>query len=139
MMPPAAPQLRIARPVGDLARAVAMYRAGLGWHVLGSFVDHAGFDGVMLGLAGAPYHLEFTRCRHHPVAPTPTAEDLLVLYLPIEAEWQAGAARLLAAGFSAVTAFNPYSDHHGRTYVDADGYRVVLQHGAWPGPDTPRP
>jgi hypothetical protein len=30
----------------------------------GRFEDHAGFDGVMLGEPGAPYHFEFT----HPAA-----------------------------------------------------------------------
>jgi hypothetical protein len=27
--------------------------------VLGSFMDHEGFDGVMLGIPGASYHLDF--------------------------------------------------------------------------------
>ena len=124
--------LRIARPVSDLARAVAMYVEGLGWQVLGSFEDHAGFDGVMLGVAGAGHHLEFTCCRDHPVAPTPTIEDLLVLYIPQFDEWAAACARMLAAGFEPVAAFNPYWDARGRSYRDPDGYRTVLCHGAWP-------
>jgi hypothetical protein len=31
-----------------------------------------------------------------------------------------------------VRAFNPYWDRHGKTFADPDGYRVVLQHAAWP-------
>ena len=31
------------------------------------------------------------------------------------------------AGYRAVKAFNPYWDKNGRTFVDPDGYRVVLQ------------
>ena len=60
-----------------------MYARGLGWVRLGGFVGHAGFDGEMVGPSeGGSYHLEFTRCREHPVAPRPTPEDLLVLYIP---------------------------------------------------------
>ena len=36
-----------------------------------------------------------------------------------------------AAGFAAVSSFNPYWDVRGRTYQDPDGYRVVLQGEAW--------
>jgi catechol 2,3-dioxygenase-like lactoylglutathione lyase family enzyme len=127
-----APQLRIARPVSDLARAETMYVAGLGLQRLGGFTDHAGFDGVMLGLPGAGYHFEFTLCRAHPVAPAPTADDLAVFYLPDAEQWEARCAAMLAAGFRAVPSFNPYWDRQGRTFEDADGYRVVLQNAEWP-------
>ena len=108
-----------------------MYRRGLGLRTVGSFEDHQGFDGVMLGLAGSGYHFEFTRHRTHPVAPAPTAEDLVVFYVPAEAEWQVACARMLAAGFAPVESFNPYWDARGRTYEDPDGYRVVLQRAEW--------
>ena len=127
------PHLRIARPVASLPRAVAMYREGLGLEELGRFDDHAGFDGVMLGYPGAGWHLEFTRCRTHPVAPAPTAEDLLVLYLPDATEWRAACARLLATGFVEVAPFNPYWAQRGRSFADADGYRVVLAQAGWAG------
>jgi hypothetical protein len=35
------------------------------------------------------------------------------------------------AGFKSVASFNPYWDTNGRTYVDHDGYRIVLQHADW--------
>jgi catechol 2,3-dioxygenase-like lactoylglutathione lyase family enzyme len=123
--------LRIARPVTDLARSRDMYCRGLGLRVVGSFENHEGFDGVMLGMEGAVYHFEFTRCRDHPVAPTPTPEDLVVLYMPVEAEWKARCESMRAAGFKPVAAFNPYWDILGRTYEDPDGYRLVLQQGEW--------
>jgi hypothetical protein len=44
-------QLRIARPVSDLARSSDMYCRGLGLRIIASFVNHDGFDGVMLGIA----------------------------------------------------------------------------------------
>ena len=122
-----APHLRIARPVSDLARSVDMYCRGLGYVVLGSFEDHDGFDGVMVGAPGSGYHFEFTRCRAHPLRPTPTADDLAIFYVPDGVEWQDACARMLAAGFKAVASFNPYWEARGRTFEDADGYRVVLQ------------
>jgi len=123
--------LRIARPVTDIERAANMYCQGLTLRNLGSFRDHEGFDGIMVGAPGASYHLEFTRSRHHPVTPSPTPEDLLVLYYPSESEWHLACERMSAAGFAAVSAFNPYWDVRGRTHQDPDGYRVVLQGEAW--------
>jgi catechol 2,3-dioxygenase-like lactoylglutathione lyase family enzyme len=125
------PHLRIARPVTNLPRSTSMYCEGLGLRVLGRFDNHDGFDGVMLGVEGGAHDFEFTHCRAHPVVPSPTAEDLLVFYLPTPAEWEAAHARMLAAGFIQVVSFNPYWDARGRTYQDPDGYRVVLQQADW--------
>jgi catechol 2,3-dioxygenase-like lactoylglutathione lyase family enzyme len=126
-----ATHLRIARPVSDLARSVDMYCRGLGYVVLGSFEDHGGFDGVMVGAPGGGYHFEFTRCRAHPVKPAPTFEDLVVLYVPETDAWEAACLRIVAAGFRTVASFNPYWDRRGRTFEDDDGYRVVLQRADW--------
>jgi hypothetical protein len=123
--------LRIARPVGDLARTTDMYCRGLGLRVVGSFQNHGGFDGVMLGVEGSSYHFEFTHCRTYPITPSPTPEDLVVLYFPVVIEWQAVCARMLAAAFKQVTSFNPYWDACGRTYEDMDRYRIVLQQAEW--------
>ena len=125
------PHLRIARPVSDLVRAVAMYRSGLGLRVVGTFADHDGFDGVMLGRDGASYHFEFTHCRAHPVVPHPTPEDLVVFYLPDRSEWKAACVSMAAAGFVRVPSFNPYWETSGATFRDLDGYRLVLQHASW--------
>ena len=99
--------------------------------MIGSFADHDGFDGVMLGFAGAGYHLEFTVSREHPVVPTPTADDLLVVYVPDAAAWEQRCAAMVAAGFRHVTSFNPYWDVNGRTFEDDDSYRVVVQRDDW--------
>jgi hypothetical protein len=108
-----------------------MYCEGLGLRVLGSFEDHEGFDGVMLGLPEAGFHFEFTQCSAHPVAPSPTAEDLAVFYVPEAAQWRRRSASMLAAGFRQVASFNPYWDRHGLTFEDPDRYRIVLQNSAW--------
>jgi len=122
--------LRIARPVRDLRRTSKMYLDGLGLQLLGSFKGHAGFDGVMLGVPGAAYHFEFTQ--RAGVEPAPSSpEDLVVLYVPERPAWQALCDRMLAAGFEPVASLNPYWDVSGRTFADADGYRIVLQGAPW--------
>jgi len=108
-----------------------MYVHGLGLEVLGRFEDHAGYDGLMLGEPGTSHHLEFTYARQHPIVPTPTAEDLLVYYIPSNAQWRAACARMLAAGFRRVPASNPYWDQRGQTFEDFDRYRTVLENAAW--------
>ena len=123
--------VRIARPVRDVNRSRDMYCQGLDFRLLGSFSDHHGFDGVMLGRAGMDYHFEFTFCRFHPLAPTPTQEDLVVFYLPDSEQWSQRCGQLLAAGFTSGPAFNPYWDERGRSFEDPDGYRIVVQNADW--------
>ncbi len=85
----------------------------------------------MLGQADSDCHFEFTHCRNHPVAPTPTSEDLAVFYIEAPSAWQAACSAMRAAGFRQVDSFNPYWDVRGKTFEDHDGYRVVLQCDAW--------
>jgi catechol 2,3-dioxygenase-like lactoylglutathione lyase family enzyme len=126
-----APVLRVARPTDNLHALLRFYEQGLGLSVLYRFENHDGFDGVMLGVEGAPYHLEFTHKRGHVVGSAPTADNLLVFYLPDRAVWEASVKRMGIAGFQPVASFNPYWDKDGATFEDPDGYRVVLQNSAW--------
>lgn len=126
------PHLRVARPATDLARSAEMHCRGLGFEVLGQFTDHDGFDGVMLGLPSAGYHLELVHAADHPVRPSPTTEDLLVFYIPDAGEWKRRCEAMLAAGFQVVDPLNPYWSVRGRTYADHDGYRIVLERASWP-------
>lgn len=123
--------LRIARPVTDLALSRSMYCDGLGMRVIGSFEDHDGFDGVMLGRMGMSYHIELTYCRSHPVQPSPTPEDLIVFYVPNDDDWRMACDRILAAGFVEVEPYNPYWALRGRSFADRDGYLIVLQNAFW--------
>ena len=129
--------LRIARPTDQMQAVVSFYRDGLGFEVLGSFEDHDGFDGVMLGHRGAPYHLEFTRHRGHSAGRAPTRDNLLVFYLPDAGEWREAVARMRGHGYEPVEPYNPYWAARGETFEDADGYRVVLQQAAWPTGGAP--
>jgi len=118
--------LRIARPVSDLNASKSLYCQALGLQVLGSFEDHAGFDGVMLGIPGLDWHLGFTFCAGHAIQPSPTAEDLLVLYSDTPDTFDDTCAWLVKSGFKRVKAFNPYWEEHGATFIDHDAYRLVI-------------
>jgi len=120
------PVLRVARPSDRLEEVAAQYQAGLGLDVLAQFEDHDGFDGVILGAAGSPYHFEFTRKAGHSAGRAPTEDNLLVFYLPGLGEWETRCAAMRAAGFAEVPSLNPYWDANGRTFEDLDGYRVVI-------------
>ena len=118
--------LRVARPTDDIDALLPFYRDGLGFRILGEFKNHDGFDGVMLGLEDASYHIEFTRCHEHRVGKAPTQDNLLVFYLPENHDFKAAIQRMEDCGFHTAASFNPYWDHHGKTFFDPDGYGVVL-------------
>jgi len=128
----AAAHVRIARPTDDIDALLPFYRDGLGFEVLGSFADHQGFDGVMLGHKSAGYHLEFTRHREHDAGRAPTQDNLLIFYLPDSDSYAGALARMEDSGFPPVASFNPYWDQCGKTFEDPDGYRVVLANMAPP-------
>jgi hypothetical protein len=123
--------LRVARPTDHLEEVIRFYTEGLALSILGSFADHEGFDGVMLGWPDATYHLEFTRKHGHSAGRAPTKDNLLVFYISDKQEWLNATERMAAAGYKPVVSFNPYWDRVGQTYEDPDGYRVVIQNQSW--------
>lgn len=125
------PKLRVARPTNNLAALRHFYVEALGLRELYAFTDHDGFDGLMVGHPQAPYHSEFTRQAGHMVAGAPTAENLLVFYLPEHSVWEATVTQMQAHGYQPVPSHNAYWDRQGLTFEDSDGYRIVLQHAAW--------
>ena len=126
------PILRVARPTDNLAALLPFYVDGLGFEVLYRFDgDGDGFDGVMVGHPGQPYHLEFTHHRGHKAGRAPSQDNLLVFYLPEPAIYQGALARMTTAGFATVKAYNAYWDVGGATFADPDGYRVVLPSRRW--------
>jgi catechol 2,3-dioxygenase-like lactoylglutathione lyase family enzyme len=123
--------IRHARPTDQLEQVVEFYTNGLGLQILDQFENHEGFDGIMVGIPGEPYHFEFTQQRGHGVGRAPTQDNLIVFYLPDRQEWQGAVDRMKAIGHEPVQSYNPYWDESGVTFEDPDGYRVVLQNAAW--------
>jgi hypothetical protein len=123
----ASTHLRLARPSRDLGAAERFYVGGLGLDVLyrataGGPGEH---DLLMVGRAGAAWHLELVAGPE----PTPSEQDLLVLYLdgPVPEELL---ERLEKAGGRRVSQ-GPYWDQWGVTVADPDGYRIVLSTRRW--------
>lgn len=119
-------QIRIARPTDRLDDVVAFWRDGLALPEIGGFTDHDGYDGVMLGLPDRSVHLEFTRHRAGSPCPAPSRDNLLVLYVPDKAEFEALQARFAALGHAPVEPENPYWRDKSVTYEDPDGWRLVI-------------
>src|ERR1043165_2796737 len=93
-------QVRVARPTARLREVVTFYRDGLGLKEIGSFTGHAGYSGVMLGLPGAAYHLEFTTHDEGSPCPAPTRDNLLVFYITDRAAIARLVERLAALGYT---------------------------------------
>jgi hypothetical protein len=123
--------VRIARPSRDLAAAERFYAHGLGLQVLYRAAAESPdeHDLVMLGWPQASWHLELVGGPHLEVAPSPTAEDLLVLYLSAPVD-ESLVARLEENGGRRVTQ-GEYWDRWGVTVQDPDGYRLVLSSRTW--------
>jgi len=118
--------LRIARPTDNIEALLPFYRDGLGFEVAARFADHEGFDGVMLSCKSSAYHLEFTKSHQHNAGRAPTQDNLLIFYLPDADSFAKAVARMEQNGFPPVASFNPYWGRCGKTFQDADGYRIVL-------------
>ncbi|WP_395359746.1 VOC family protein [Streptomyces sp. YH02] len=124
--------IRVARPSRDLAAAERFYVDGLGlevqWRTTERVSGH--HDLLMVGPKGGGWHFELTRDPERPVEPSPTVEDLFVVYLGAPVE-EVQVERLLAAGGTRVAAHNPYWDEFGVTVEDPDGYQLVLCSRSW--------
>lgn len=119
-------QFRFARPTDKLAEVVHFYCEGLGLKKIGGFENHAGYSGVMIGLPGFNYHLEFTEHEEGSPCPAPTRDNLLVFYIPEKEAIEKIVERLNEMGYASVPPENPYWQEKGVTIEDPDGWRIVL-------------
>ncbi|GLY07423.1 glyoxalase/bleomycin resistance protein/dioxygenase [Actinoplanes sp. NBRC 101535] len=120
--------VRLARPSRDLTLAERFYVEALGLDVLyrGTASAPGEHDLLMVGRAGGHWHLELVATD---LPPSPSTEDLLVVYLdgPVPDDL---VERLLAAGGERVSQ-SEYWDRWGVTVTDPDGYRLVLSTRGW--------
>ncbi|OAJ52899.1 hypothetical protein A6V36_36405 [Paraburkholderia ginsengiterrae] len=71
----------VARPTNDIDLAARFYTQRLRFEELAEFADHEEFDGIFLGHANYPWHIELTHLQNATVANAPTREHLLVIHL----------------------------------------------------------
>ncbi len=115
-------RVRVARPTDRLEEVIAFYRDGVGLPVIDSFEGHSGYSGVMFGLPGASYHLEFTHHDEGSDCPAPSKDNLLVLYLSEREAIDRIVTRLGGMGYPVVPPENPYwAAVGGLTVEDPDG------------------
>ncbi|HEY4195226.1 MAG TPA: VOC family protein [Mucilaginibacter sp.] len=124
-----AAQIRIARPTDRLKEVVDFYRQGLGLNMIGSFNDHDGYEGVMLGMPDASVHLEFTHHISGSPCPAPTRDNLLVFYFDTYADYQKAVDQLKNIGAKEVEPENPYWNNKSTSFEDPDAWGVVLFNG----------
>ncbi|MEZ4704066.1 MAG: VOC family protein [Bdellovibrionota bacterium] len=123
--------VRIARPAKDLTQTKKFYHELLGLPILGEFIDHDGFDGLMIGFENHTHHLEFTVEKDATFNVFSHTEDLIVFYIPDLDQWSQTVQRLKEQKVPCVPSSNPYWDLHGLTFEDPNGYRVVLCKKTW--------
>jgi len=119
-------RMRSARPSDRLGELRRFYIDALGCTLLGEFAGHDGFDGLIVGHPSGRWQLEFVHEHARAAPPVPSHEHLLVFYLDDRAALAARVAAMDSAGCRRATPNNPYWSRHGVTYVDPDGYHVVL-------------
>lgn len=125
--------LRVARPTDQLDVVAGFYVDAVGLRELSRFDDHDGFSGRILGRAGADWHLELVAATGHTYGGAPNSEHLLALYHDSHEEFAAAVARIEANGGVRTSHPNPWWNEHAVTFLDPDGYPVVLVPTPWSG------
>ncbi|MES2487658.1 MAG: VOC family protein [Bacteroidota bacterium] len=118
-------KVRIARHTNDMQPIQHFYCDVLGLQQLGNFEGHNGYDGIFLGRPGLGWHLEFTTSQEAPVH-KPDEDDLLVLYADSPVHYHQILERFTNHNIPPVASKNPYWNNIATTYIDPDGYRVVI-------------
>ncbi|MEH0157133.1 VOC family protein [Limibacter armeniacum] len=116
---------RIARHTTKLVPLIHFYHELLGLEILGSFEDHKGYDGVFLGIQGESWHIEFTVSKQEPKHAS-DPDDLLVFYSNTDDEYKQLIENLRQHKTPEAVPSNPYWVDNGTTFLDPDGFRIVI-------------
>lgn len=118
-------KFRYARHTTDLERIKIFYTSVLNFEVLGTFENHAGYDGIFLGKKNENWHLEFTVSDK-----TPTQvfdeDDLLVFYPELKADLQNFVENLKKHAIPLLQPENPYWRENGIYFLDPDGFGIII-------------
>lgn len=115
---------RAARHTDNLKPIEDFYTSVIGLSILGRFEDHAGYDGIFLGIEGENWHLEFTAAgkADHKF----DEDDLLVFYPQTLSEYDAILSRIKRLGIQIHQSKNPYWNENGILVRDPDGFGVIV-------------
>ena len=116
---------RYARHTEDLLRMELFYTRVVGLDKLGEFENHQGYNGIILGLAGIDWQLEFTTSSQKPQRKFDD-DDTLVFYLRTEDEFIGARKRIADSGVSTEIPRNPYWSANGIMISDPDGHHVIF-------------
>lgn len=123
---PTALRMRVARPTNDIEQVVIFWSQVVGLEILSRFVNHDGYDGVILGYPNTEWELEVTHHSSGMPLPTPTDEDIIALYLDKD-EADKIIDRLCLAGHPQMEHPNPYWQAVGASvHTDPDGYTLIV-------------
>ncbi|RSL31773.1 VOC family protein [Salibacterium salarium] len=125
-----ASQVRIARPTDKFEEVIDFYEKGLGLRQIEEFKSNE-YEGVIFGLPGVNYHLEFTRHVDGSPCPAPTKDNLLVFYISNENEIHQVLDRVKNMGYKEEEPENSYWKEQGITIEDPDGWRIVLMNRSY--------
>ncbi len=118
-------KFRVARHTSKIDPIIIFYQSILGLEVLGSFKNHNGYDGIFLGVKDENWHLEFTISEYSPNH-CPDEDDLLVFYAISENHYKKLIAAFKEHKIIEVEPKNNYWKENGITFLDPDGFRVVI-------------
>ncbi len=110
----------MARHTNQLEALVQFYTQLIGLQQMGSFQNHAGYDGVFLSDSEGNWELEFTISKEAPEHQS-DEDDLLVFY-PNPKQYE----HICQQELKIVVAKNPYWNKNAITILDPDGFRVTI-------------
>lgn len=118
-------EFRLARHTNQLEANIDFYTNVLGFHILGDFQEHDGYDGVFLGLPGQNWHIEFTSTRE-PLKHFYDEDDLLIFYPATNAEYREILTSLQIMEAVEEIPKNPYWRENGKLFKDPDGMGIII-------------
>lgn len=118
-------KFRYARHTNQLEKLSDFYTTILGLELLGEFRNHAGYNGVFLGIVNQDWHLEFTQSKELAVHNF-DEDDVLVFYPSNNLEFETIESNLKKHQIEILKAKNPYWQENGICFEDPDGYKIVL-------------
>lgn len=118
-------QFRVARHTNLIKEIETFYTKILNLEILGEFKNHNGYDGIFIGKPHYNWHLEFTTT-HEDVNHQFDEDDCLVFYPETQQEYDEIIGGLEIYHIRPIESKNPYWNENGISFIDPDGYVVVV-------------